>query len=45
MPQLAMSDPDAIALVAANGLSVRNIATAHGLTEIEMSQSLVEAKG
>jgi hypothetical protein len=40
-----MSDPDAIALAAANGLSVRDIATAHGLTEIEVSQSPLEAKG
>jgi len=39
-----MSDPDAIAVVAANDLSVRDIATAHGLAEIEVSQSPVEAK-
>jgi hypothetical protein len=40
-----MSDPDAIALVAANGLSVRDIVAADGLAEIEVSQSPVEAKG
>jgi hypothetical protein len=40
-----LSDPDAIALVAVYGLSVRDIATARGLTEIEVSQSPLEAKG
>ena len=37
--------PRVIALEAANDHSVRDIATAHGLTEIEVSQSPVEAKG
>jgi hypothetical protein len=41
----AMSDLHDVALAAVNGLSVPDIATADGLTEIEVSQSPVEAKG